>query len=62
MMPRKSAASTRTPTEPSIRGRPRRNTRSTYASALEDQVVEEPMVEDQLSVAEDQQALDPTLE
>ena len=62
MMPRKRAARTRTPTEPSTRGRLRRNTRNTYASALEDQVVEEPVVEAQPPVAEDQQASDPTPE
>jgi len=61
-MPRKRAAPNRTPTEPSTRGRPRPNTRNTYASALEDQVVEEPAVEDQPPAAEDQQASDPTLE
>jgi len=62
MMARKRAASARTPTEPSTRGRPRRSARSTYASAAEDQVVEEPVVEDQPPVGEDQPASDPTPE
>jgi hypothetical protein len=61
-MARKRAASTKTPTEPLTRGRPRRNTRSAYASAPKDQVVEEPTVEDQPPATEDKQALDPTLE
>ena len=61
-MARKRTASTRTPAEPSMRGRPRRNARSAYASAPEDQVIKEPMVEDQPPTAEDQQALDPTPE
>ena len=60
MMQRKRVAPTRTPAEPSTRGQPKRNTRSTYASAPEDQVVEEPAVEDQPPAAEDQQALGPT--
>ena len=62
MMARKRAAFARTPAEPSTKGRPRRSARSTYASAPEDQVVEEPAVEDQPPAAEDQQALDPTPE
>jgi hypothetical protein len=61
-MPRKRAAPTRTPMELSTRGRPRRTTRSAYASAPEDQVVEEPTVEDQPPATEDQQAPDPTPE
>ena len=39
-----------------------RNTHNTYASTLEYQVVEEPIIEDQPPAAEEQQALDPTLE
>ena len=61
-MPRKRIAPTRTPTEPSTRGRPKRNTHSAYASAPEDQAVEEPTVEAQPPAAEDQQASDPTPE
>ena len=45
-----------------MRGRPRHSTRSTYASAQEDQGVEEPVVEDQPLTAEDQPAPDPTPE
>jgi hypothetical protein len=59
---RKRAASARTLTEPSARGRPRRNAHSTYANAPEDQVVEEPAVKDQPPAAEDQPAPDPTPE
>jgi hypothetical protein len=59
-MPRKRVASTSTPADPAPRGRPRRNARNAYASALEDQVVEEPTVEDQPLAAEDQPNPDPT--
>ena len=45
-----------------MRGRPRRSVRSAYASILEDQVEEEPTVEDQPPTGEDQPALDPTPE
>ena len=61
-MARKRATSTRETLEPVARGRPRRNARSTYASALEDQVIEEPIVKDQPPVVEEQQASDPNLE
>ena len=61
-MARKRAASARVTLEPVARGRPRRNARSTYASASEDQTIEEPIVEDQPPIAEEQQAPDPTLE
>jgi hypothetical protein len=46
-MARKRAASARATSKPVARGRPKRNARNTYASASEDQVVEEPIVEDQ---------------
>ena len=45
-----------------MRGRPRRSVRSAYASILEDQVEEEPAIEDQPLVGEDQPDLDPTPE
>ena len=61
-MLRKRVASTRTLAEPSTGGRPRRNNRNAYASALEDQVVEEPVVKDQPLATKDQQASDPTPE
>jgi hypothetical protein len=49
-------------TEPTARGRPRRNARSTYASAPENRDVEEPLPEDQPMVAEEQPAPNPTPE
>ena len=61
-MARKRAASARTPVEPMMRGRPRRSTRNIYASALEDQVVEEPAVKDQPPIGKDLLASDPTPE
>ena len=61
-MARKRAASARTPVEPMMRGRPRRSVRSAYASVPEDQVEEEPAIEDQPLVGEDQPDLDPTPE
>ena len=48
--------------EPSTRGRPRHSAHSTYASAPEDQVEEEPAVEDQPPASEEQQAPNPTPE
>ena len=45
-----------------MRGQPRHSARDTYATAPEDQVGEEPMVEDQPSASEEQQAPSPTLE
>jgi len=45
-----------------MRGRPRRSAHITYASALEDQVVEEPAVENQPPTSKDQPASNPTLE
>jgi len=61
-MVRKRAASARAPADPAPRERPRHNARRTYATALEDQVIEEPAVEDQPPAPEEQQALNPTLE
>ena len=61
-MARKRAASTRVPVEPSTRGRLRRSARSTSAIAPEDQVGEEPTVEDQPPASEEQQAPSPTPE
>ena len=61
-MARKRAASTRVPVEPSTRGRPRRSARSSSATAPEDQVGEEPTVEDQPPASEEQQAPSPTPE
>ena len=43
-----------------MRGQSRRSARSTYASAPEDQVEEEPAVEDQPLASEEQQAPNPT--
>ena len=62
MMARKRGASARAPTEPVARGRPRRNIRNTYASALENQDVEEPTAEDQPIAAKGQPIPNPTLE
>ena len=45
-----------------MRGRPRHSARGTYANALEDQVGEELVVEDQPLASEEQQAPSPTLE
>ena len=61
-MAKKRAASARTPVEPSTRGQPRHSVRSAYASVLEDQVQEEPMVEDQPLAGKDQPASDPSPE
>ena len=45
-----------------MRGRPKRNARSTYATASEDQAEEQNAVEDQPPVSEEQQAPSATLE
>ena len=45
-----------------MRGRPRCSVRSAYASVPEDQVQEEPTVEDQPPAGKDQPALDPNPE
>jgi hypothetical protein len=44
-MPRKRASPVRAPPSSRARGRPKRNTRSTYASNDEDQLEEEPLIE-----------------
>jgi hypothetical protein len=46
-MPRKRAAPMRAPSSSRARGRPKRNTCNTYASNDEDQLEEEPMIEEQ---------------
>jgi hypothetical protein len=61
-MARKRAAPARTPVEPTTRGRPRRNIRSTYASAPENQDIEELVAEDQPVAAGEQPVPDPTLQ
>jgi hypothetical protein len=58
-MPRKRAAPARAPSSSRARGRPKRNTRSTYASNDEDQLKEEPVIEEQPLASETQ---DPTPE
>ena len=62
MIARKRAAFARIPVEPSMRGRPRRSARSTYASTPKDQVKEGPTVEYQPPASEEQQAPNPTPE
>ena len=61
-MARKRAASARATSEPVARGRPRRKARNIYASALEDQTIEVPIVDVQPPTAEEQQASNPTSE
>jgi hypothetical protein len=46
-MPRKRAALARAPSSSRARGRPKRNTRSIYASNEEDQLEEKPVIEEQ---------------
>ena len=46
--------------EPSTRGRPRRSAHSTYATTTEDQVEEEPAVENQPPTSKEQQVPSPT--
>jgi hypothetical protein len=58
-MPRKRAALARAPSSTRARGRPKHNTRNTYASNDEDQLEEEPMIEEQPPALEIQ---DPTPE
>jgi hypothetical protein len=48
--------------EPVRRGRPRSIAHSTYASAPENEDLEEPIAEDRPAVAKEQLAPDPTLE
>ena len=61
-MARKRAASARATLEPIARERPRHNARCTYARAIEDQAIEEPIVEDPPPAVEEQQAPDTTPE
>jgi molecular chaperone GrpE (heat shock protein) len=52
----KRKAPARAPATSAPRGRPRRNTHSAYASAPEDHVEEEPVIQDQAPAPEAQQA------
>ena len=61
-MSRKRTALARALSEPTRRARPRRNARSTYATAIEELDIEEDAAEDQLVAIEEQPALEPTLE
>jgi hypothetical protein len=61
-MVRKRAAPSNASTQPAARGRPRCNARSTYANIPKNQDIEEPIVEDQPLVAEEQLAPNPTPE
>jgi hypothetical protein len=59
-MTKKRADSARTLAEPNARGRPRRSTRGTYASAPKNQDIEDPLIEEQLVAGEEHLAPDPT--
>ena len=61
-MTRKRAASARAPADPAPRGRLRHRAHSIYATTLEDQATEKPIVEDQPQASEEQQAPNPTPE
>ena len=61
-MSRKRTALARALSEPSRRARPRRNARSTYATATEEPDIEEDAPEDQPMVTEEQPAPEPTPE
>jgi hypothetical protein len=61
-MARKRAPPSNASAQPAARERPRCNARSTYASILENQDIEEPIVEDQPLVAKEQLAPNPTPE
>jgi hypothetical protein len=61
-MARKRAAPARAPPEPTRRGRPRRNARSTYATATKELDIEEDAAEDQPAVIEEQPVPESTLE
>ena len=61
-MARKRAASAKAPSEPTKRGRPRRNAHNTYATATEELDIEEDATEDQPMATEKKRVSEPTLE
>jgi len=61
-MVRKRVASARTPSETTRRGRPRRNSHNTYATATEEPDIEEDAAEDQPAATEEQPVLEQTPE